>query len=729
MDTLSQQRTTSRTAQNGDSWRALPEEAPLAMPEQSFWARWPRSARPPTTPRLIMLRRALVLLATIAMTSAAAYEMYQVLHVAGLTVLEACVLILFVALFAWIAFSFVTALAGFISVLFGRARLLGISVRAPLPSLSHRTALLLPVYNETPARVMARLQAIYESLDAIGALAHFDFFILSDTTDPDIWIAEESEFLALRERTGGEDRIFYRHRPKNEGRKAGNIAEWVKRFGAKYDHMIVLDADSLMSGDTIVRLAAAMEAHPKVGLIQTLPVIINGSTLFARAQQFAGRMYGPLLAHGLAWWHGGESNYWGHNAIIRTRAFAEQAGLPSLPGRKPIGGHIMSHDFVEAALLRRGGWAVHLAPEIGGSYEEGPPSLTDYAERDRRWCQGNLQHIGVLPARGLHWVSRLHLLTGIGSYITAPMWLGFLLIGILISLQAQFIRPEYFPEEFSLFPLWPAQDPVRAAWVFAGTMGLLVAPKLLGYLAALIRSAQRKGHGGGVRALLSVLLETLVSGLIAPVNMLLQSVTVLSSLFGRDIGWQVQRRDDGTLPFNVIVRRYGWQTAFGALLAAAAYAVSISLLLWMTPVIVGLLLAIPLAAGTAGPHLGQALRRLGLLLIPEERDPPPIIRRAHQLEAEAASASAECDGLSCLLADPALRAAHSRMIAKPVRRPGDVDVDLVLGLAKLDDAETIEDVRRFLTRAELLAVLSDPRGIARIALLTHNGRQHANHAN
>ena len=210
--------------------------------------------------------------------------------------------------------------------------------------------------------------------------------------------------------------------------------------------MLILDADSLMTGDTIVRLVAAMEAHPKVALIQTLPIVVNARSLFARWQQFAGRLYGPMLAAGIAWWHGSEGNYWGHNAIIRVRAFAEQAGLPELRGRKPFGGHILSHDFIEAALMRRGGWAIHMAPTLGGSYEETPPSISDFAARDRRWCQGNLQHLALLPTRGFHWVSRLHLLTGIGSYLTAPLWLIFLVFGILVSLQAQFVRPEYFPE-------------------------------------------------------------------------------------------------------------------------------------------------------------------------------------------------------------------------------------------------------------------------------------------
>ncbi|MFY9736755.1 MAG: glucans biosynthesis glucosyltransferase MdoH, partial [Rhodoplanes sp.] len=586
---------------------------------------------------------------------------------------------------------------------------------APLPNVSSRTALLLPTYNEDARRLMSRLQAIYESVEATGQGDAFDFFVLSDTTDPDIWIAEEIEFFALRTRVG-EAQLFYRRRAENTERKAGNIGDWVTRFGGCYAQMIVLDADSLMTGDTVVRLAAAMEAHPHVGLIQTFPVIVNGTTLFQHLQQFAGRVYGPLIAHGIAWWHGGDSNYWGHNAVIRTEAFAACAGLPQLSGRKPIGGHILSHDFVEAALMRRGGYAVHLAPMLSGSYEETPPSLTDHAARDRRWCQGNLQHLGVLPARGLHWMSRLHLLTGIGAYITAPLWLVFLIVGILISLQAQFIRPEYFPRGFSLFPQWPAQDPVRAAWVFAGTMGLLVVPKLLGYLALLLRPDERRGCGGALRAFASLLIETLVSGLIAPVMMAMQSVAVAEILVGKDSGWQVQRRDDGTLPFRALARRYLGHTIVGVLLAAAAFSVSWPLFLWMTPVIVGLVLAIPLAAVTADAGFGRRLQRLGLLTTPEERNPPEVLRRANAL-ARAAESDDITAPISRLVRDQELLAAHRAMLRSRARRRGEVDVALVVGLAKLDDIDSLDDALHSLTRRELAAVLGDGRGLDRLVAL------------
>lgn len=691
------------------AWPHLPPDAPVEMPVQSFADAGPYG-KPGRSPPSLALRRLLLLAFTLLLTAFGAHEMYLVLQVAGLTLPERFVLGLFVVLFAWIAFSFITNLAGFLCVLAGGARRLELSAAAPVPALTARTALLFPVYNEEPAPVMARLQAIHESLDQAGALSSFDFFVLSDTTDPDVWIAEEATFLKVREQAAAHSRLFYRHRRRNEGRKAGNIADWVKRFGARYEHMVVLDADSLMSGATLVRLAAAMEQRSQVGLIQTLPVIVNASTLFARLQQFANRLYGPMLGYGLAWWHGTEGNYWGHNAILRTRAFAEQAGLPVLPGRKPIGGEIMSHDFVEAALLRRGGWEVEIAPALGGSYEEAPPALSDYAVRDRRWCQGNLQHMGVLPARGLHPVSRLHLLTGIGAYITAPLWLTFLLAGILIALQAQYIRPEYFPREFVLFPQWPAQDPVRAAWVFAGTLALLILPKLLAWLSTMARTAHRQGFGGAIRSFASVVLETLVSGLMAPVMMLNQSVTVVAALAGRDVGWNVQRRDDGALPWSEVARGYAWHTLFGLLLAAAAYAVSWTLFLWMTPILAGLLLAIPLAALTADAGLGRGLRRLGLLKVPEEARPPEILVRARELAAILEDEIPEADAVSRLASDEALAAAHAAMIEPGRRKRGEVDTELVVGLARLEDARSGEDVRELLSKRELSAVLADRNG-------------------
>ena len=228
-------------------------------------------------------------------------------------------------------------------------------------------------------------------------------------------------------------RVFYRRRLDRSERKAGNIAEFVRRWGAQYECMIVLDADSVMTGTALVTLARLMEAHPEIGILQSLPLPVGRETLFARLIQFGARLQSPMLSSGLAFWQLGESNYWGHNAIIRLRPFARYCVLPRLSGRPPLGGEILSHDFVEAAFMRRAGYEVRQVPELEGSWEEVPANVIDYAARDRRWTQGNLQHTRVLAFPGLHPLSRIHLLTGIVSYVSSPMWLALLLISSLLS--------------------------------------------------------------------------------------------------------------------------------------------------------------------------------------------------------------------------------------------------------------------------------------------------------
>jgi len=689
----------------GDAF--LPTESALSMVPCRLDQGTLTKRRPARTETALALRRLFVFVGTALLTAAGGYEMYDVLKVGGVTVLEGILLAFFLLLLAWIAFSFMSAVAGCCVLLIRRQSGLPIDSNGPLPDISLRTAMLLPTYNEDPHHLMARLRAMYESVADTGRGACFDWFLLSDTTDPDTWICEELTFVELR-RACGAERLYYRHRSDNTARKSGNIAEWVRRFGAAYDSMIVLDADSLMAGDTIVRLVHAMESNSAVALIQTQPVIINARSLFSRLQQFAGRVYGPIIAAGNAWWHGPESNYWGHNAIIRVRAFAQEAGLPELRGRKPFGGHILSHDFVEAALMRRAGWAIYMAPSLGGSFEEVPPSILDFAARDRRWCQGNLQHLAVLPARGLHWVSRLHLMTGIGSYLTAPIWLMFLALGLLISLQAHFVRPEYFPKGFSLFPTWPAQDPVLAAWVFAATMGLLIVPKLLAYLVLISRRKERVSFGGSIRVLAGILAETVLAAMIAPSMMIFQSGAVAEILFGRDAGWQVQRRSDGEVARGEIYRKLTAPTLFGLVLGLSAYAVSVPLLLWMSPVVIGLVLALPMGLLTS-----SRLKTAGLFATPEDECPPPVLVRAKEL---AASARIEMTGaLQQLRQDTGLLNYHLVSLSH-VSHPksGHVDVPLATARAKIEGCASFEEAVAWLDRHESHAVLNNPVTLRRI---------------
>ncbi|TCH96148.1 glucans biosynthesis glucosyltransferase MdoH [Roseococcus sp. SYP-B2431] len=598
----------------------LPPEWPMAMPAQDL-SRAPRPGvtRRPSAPPLMWLRRLLVVGSALALTGIATAEMSLVLGLSRWSVMGVVMTAIFAMLFVWIALAFTSALAGLVSMALASDPL---GLRAPVPRLRSRTALLMPVYNESVAHWRATLAAMRASFEAAGASGHFDIFVLSDTTDPAIRDAEAEAAMAFGQAAG--PAVFYRHRTDNKGRKAGNIEEWVRRFGGAYEQFLILDADSLMEAGTIVTLSAAMERHDDVGLIQTLPLLHGGETLFARLQQFAGQVYGPLIAQGLAWWSGADSNYWGHNAMIRTRAFASAAGLPRLPGRKPFGGDILSHDFVEAALMRRAGWAIHLAPLTGGSYEQGPPTLPDLAVRDRRWCQGNLQHAAVIGTAGLHPLSRLHMATGIAAYLSAPFWLGFLVLGLAVSLQARFIRPEYFPKSHALFPQWPVVDPERALWVFAGTFLLLLAPKFMALIALVVA---RRGRGG-IRVLASGVLEILVSSLLSPVTMLTQAQQVAGILLGRDGGWSAQRREGEAITFRAALRLARAHLALGVVLTALAVAINPLLAAWMAPVLVGLLAAPWLIAWTASTRLAAWLRARGLLTVPTEEAPSDVLLRA-----------------------------------------------------------------------------------------------------
>jgi membrane glycosyltransferase len=694
---------------------ATPREAPLAMPVQSlrkFDRRERRRSVVARHDRALTLARLFIFGGAAALTVYGAREMYGVVAVGEITTLEWALVVLFVVNFTWIALAFTSSVYGFFWLL--RAPPL-----APLPQrLESKTAVVMPIYNEAPERVFAAVQAICEDVRATGLGDNFDYFFLSDTTNPDLWIAEERALLAMRERLPGE-RVYYRRRRKNTARKAGNIGDFVMRWGAAYPQMLVLDADSLMSGATIVRLAATMEADPDAGIVQSLPLIVNRNTFFARLQQFAARIAGPVIAAGLAAWMGRDGNYWGHNAIIRTRAFADHCGMPDLPGKAPFGGLILSHDFVEAALIRRAGWSVYMLPTLGGSYEESPPSLIDLAARDRRWCQGNLQHARVLGASGLAFASRLHLVNGIMGYLASPLWMAQLLIGIVLVLQSKFIRPEYFTAEFSLFPTWPRFDYERALLLFEVTIAVLLAPKVLGMIAAGFNRETRRACGGAIRLFLSTLIEILVSAALASIMMVIQSGAVLQILSGRDTGWNPQRRDDGSIPFAAIVRRHRSHTALGAVTLLAAGVLSPSLVVWMSPTIAGLILSIPLSWASGQMSIGVGLRRLGLLTTPEESDVPPILARANALSAQLATTGADDeDALKAIIADPVLRRAHESFLPEAGRRRrGEIDVDEAVATAKLNDAQSLEDACGWLKRKERLAVLGDRALIALLARL------------
>ena len=527
----------------------------------------------------------------------------------GFDILDVLRAVLIFASTFWLAWGAFTALAGLTS------RPPAVP-RDPGP-IRPMTAILVPVYNEDPVATFARIAAMDASLRATGHGDRFHFAILSDTRNEDVAARERIWFLRLLADTHGEGRIFYRRRTSNKGRKAGNIEDFIKRAGGAYRYAIILDADSLMEGATMVEMVRRMEAAPDLGLLQTLPKVIRARSRFGRIMQFAGGFYSPVFARGLAMMQGRTGPFWGHNAIVRMQAFAESCGLPELTGKPPFGGHILSHDYVEAALLARAGWTVRVDDDLQGSFEEAPENIVDHAKRDRRWCQGNLQHSRLLLAPGLKPWSRFVFLQGILAYIAPVFWLAFLAASIAAPLFAPPI--DYFPIEYWPFPVLPVSQVSKALALAIGIGGLLFLPKLLILLDAALRG-RAQGFGGRLRALLSTVTELLFSSLTAPIFLMFQTRSVLQVLRGADGGWPAQSRGDGTLSFRDAWAASHWIVTTGGVVLVMAQWLSPELVLWLMPVALPMVLAPLLISWSSRPS------RSALFSTETELSPAPVMR-------------------------------------------------------------------------------------------------------
>lgn len=569
--------------------------------------------------------------------------------------------LLFVLTFAWIALFFWSSVFGFFE-LWRRRRVPGIEWPSENAPLTAKTAVLMPVYNESPVDVFANLSAMAESLHQTGQGTHFDIFVLSDTTQPQVWVEEEKAWFETKKAMPEDINLYYRRRPKNVARKSGNIEDFCTKWGANYDFMIVLDADSLLEGETMVKMSQLMQANPKTGIIQAPPMCLNGRSLFARVQQFAGKIYGPIVSAGLAYWQVGDSNYWGHNAIIRVAAFMDCCGLPVLKGKAPFGGHILSHDFVEAALIRRGGWAAWLLPELKGSYEECPPTMIDFAMRDRRWCQGNMQHLKVLVSKGLHPISRVHFTIGVMSYLSSPIWLSFLLAGTMIVLGRGIFPPVYFEDVRTLFPVWPIFDKIGTIALFALSMFMLIFPKFLGLIIYLKDHKDKKKLGGRFGAIKSVLVEILYSALSAPIMMMFQSKFVFDIFAGNDAGWSAQNRGDHGTSWAEAFRRHVWHMllGIGSLIVIWFYAPSI--FGWMLPVTIGLILSVPVSVLSSKVSVGKWFENHRYFIIPEESEAPRILLQAEKYAAKLSMASFGRKGVELVVSDSVMNAVHLSML-------------------------------------------------------------------
>lgn len=537
-------------------------------------------------------------------------------------VVQTSILLLFALLFCWVSVGFWTALMGFFQLLKGHDQY-NISASSlgdePIPREA-RTALVMPIANEDVPRVFAGLRATYESLKATGHLEHFDIFVLSDSNDPDTCVAEQKAWLEVCKEVDGFGHIFYRRRRRRVKRKSGNIDDFCRRWGSSYRYMVVLDADSVMSGECLTSLVRLMEANPGAGIIQTAPKASGMDTLYARMQQFATRVYGPLFTAGLNFWQLGESHYWGHNAIIRVKPFIEHCALAPLPGKGSFAGDILSHDFVEAALMRRAGWGVWIAYDLPGSYEELPPNLLDELKRDRRWCHGNLMNFRLFLVKGMHTVHRFVFLTGVMSYLSAPLWFVFLALSTGLLAIHTLMVPEYFLQPNQLYPLWPEWHPQEAIALFSATLTLLFLPKLLSVLLICIQGAHE--YGGRIRLVLSMVLETLFSMLAAPVRMLFHTVFVTAAFLGWSVQWNSPQRADNATPWGEALRRHGPQMLLGALWTGLVAWLDPAFLWWLAPIVVSLMLSAPVSVITSRTGLGLAAFRRKLFLIPEEFNPP-----------------------------------------------------------------------------------------------------------
>jgi membrane glycosyltransferase len=686
----------------------MPPEAPLGMPAQDLrYKPWRTERR--LIAAAVLYARFILVAVTAGVTTYGVYQMLQVVRFASMTFLQGTMIFFFAVSLGWIAFA-----AG--SVLAGASKR-----RDPIPADGFAegaalTALVMPIYNEDPTRTAAALQAMGEALQRIGAERGFEIVILSDSTNADAWIGETLSVTRLRASLRAIMPVWYRRRWLNIARKSGNLEDFVTRWGGRYDHMIVLDADSLIDAPSLKRLVDAMQADSQLGILQTAPQLIGARTFFARLQQFASCVYGPVITRGLAAWSGDSGNYWGHNAIIRVSAFAQYCGLPKLEGRKPFGGFVLSHDFVEAALMRRGGWKVRMATDVGGSWEESPPTLIDIAIRDRRWAQGNLQHMKVVGAAGLRFISRMHLGVGIMSYLSSPLWLVMIGIGFALAVQSRLIRPEYFSHDFQLFPTWPRFDVALMMALFWFSMLVLLIPKTLGLIRALLSRRIRRGAGGVIGVMASFLLEVILSALYAPILMVIQCRHVFEVFLGRDSGWMPQRRDSGGTTWTDAWRFHRRHMLLSCVTAVIVYFISPPLLAWVSPALLGLFLAIPLSRLSGSESLGKFLSRLALLRTPEEVETPALVARREELVR--AGEALPADGLRYLARDRDARLAHiSGNLPRPADPRGQPNPNAFTAQQKLMDARSLDEALQWLTPTERVEVAGSARLLNQLAVL------------
>ncbi|MFA5957942.1 glucans biosynthesis glucosyltransferase MdoH [Hyphomicrobium sp.] len=476
----------------------------------------------------------------------------------------------------------------------------------PAP-ITVNTAVLMTLRNEDPARALLRLKIVKASLDRTSDAARFSYFVLSDSDGDDIVRQEEILIEAWRDADPDRDRIIYRRRTENEGFKAGNVRDFAVRWGPDFELMLALDADSLMTGEAIVDLVRIMQAYPRLGILQSLVVGTPSSSAFARIFQFGMRLGMRTYTMGQAWWVGDCGPFWGHNALVRIKPYVEHCQLDGLLGDSQI----LSHDQVEAVLMRRAGYEVRVLPVETGSYEDNPPDLLEFMRRDSRWCQGNLQYFRLIGLPGLKPVSRVQLLWAILMFLGVPAGTMFAALLPVMTLHAQNVAD---------FP-WHVVE-----MLYAALLVMHLAPKLAGVADAVMTPGEVRRFGGGARFALSAVTEILFSLLLGAITTIRTAIFMIALMLGKSITWNGQQRDGAGLSWQAAFAALWPQLLFGLSLYFALAAISPALLLWSLPLTAGYLLAIPFAVFTASPGVGRFFRRYGIAGVPEDFAPPIEIR-------------------------------------------------------------------------------------------------------
>ena len=539
----------------------------------------------------------------------------------GFGMTDITLLALFAITLPWMVAGFWNAVIGFLIVRFSADPIAMVMpavarIRGDEP-VTASTAILLCIRNELPERMIRNLEPMLAGLDAAGCGKRFHLYVLSDTCDAGIagiaGIAgnEEASFAALASRWRDRVGITYRRRADNTGYKAGNIRDFCERWGSKHDFAVTLDADSLMIADAVLRLVRIMQADPRLGILQGLIVGLPSTSAFARVFQFGMRLGMRSYTIGSAWWQGDCGPYWGHNAVLRLKPFIAHCALPVLTGDGTDDRHILSHDQLEAVLMRAAGYEVRVLPQEDLGWEENPPTLIEFIRRDLRWCQGNMQYWRFLSLPGLKPVSRYQLALAILMFIGSPAWMGLLVLGTLAlafsDTPAGFIRAD------------------AGIALLVCVLVMWFAPKIASAVDILLHPERRRGFGGAGLFVINFAIETLYSILLCPILWCGHTIFLTGLLFGREIGWIGQTRDDHAVPFTLALHHLWPHTllgcaALGLLAMTQPAAIPYALLLAGGPA-----LAIPFAIVTAWPWLGSFAARVGIGRLPEETNRPVVL--------------------------------------------------------------------------------------------------------